>query len=171
MENLFKKVNLNSLSENYFNTLNNDNALLTAGKPDKFNTMTVSWGSFGNLWNRPVLFVFVRPQRYTFEFMNKNHYFTLSFFDKEFKNALDYCGSHSGRNSDKMKATELVPYATDLGNVIFEQIRIAFECKKLYADDIKPEAFIDLSIIKSTYQKNDYHRMFIGEIVNCYKPF
>lgn len=171
MENLFKKVNINSLSENYFNTLNNDNALLTAGNKDNFNTMTISWASFGFLWNRPVIFCFVRPQRYTFEFMNKNHYFTLSFFDSEYKKALDYCGSHTGRNTDKMKETELVSYATGLGNIIYEQIRLAFECKKLYADNINPEAFIDQSIIKSSYQKNDFHRMYIGEIVNCYKPF
>ena len=171
MENLFKKINLNSLSENYFNILNNEWALLSAGKPDNFNTMTVSWGSFGILWNRPVIFCFVRPQRYTFEFINKSHYFTLSFFDNEYKSALDYCGLHSGRDTNKMKATDLVPYPTDLGNVIFEQIRLAFECKKLYTENIKPEAFIDQSIIKSTYQNNDFHRMYIGEIVNCYKPF
>lgn len=171
MEGLFKKINLNSLSENYFNILNNDWGLLTAGKPESFNTMTISWGSVGVMWNKPVVFCFVRPQRYTYEFMNRNHYFTLSFFNPEFKQALDFCGNHSGRNTDKMKATELIPYATDLGNVIFQQARLAFECKKLYAENLKPEAFIDQSILKSTYQNNDFHRMFIGEIVNCFKPF
>ncbi len=171
MEGLFKKINLNSLNENYFNILNNDWGLLTAGKLESFNTMTISWGSFGIMWNKPVIFCFVRPQRYTYEFLNKNHYFTLTFFNPEFKKALDFCGNHSGKDIDKIKATDLTPYPTDLGNVIFEQTRLAFECKKLYAENLKPEAFIDQSILKSTYQNNDYHRMFIGEIVNCFKPF
>jgi flavin reductase (DIM6/NTAB) family NADH-FMN oxidoreductase RutF len=171
MEGLFKKVNINTLTENYFNILNNDWGLLTAGKTDNFNTMTVSWGSFGIMWNRPVIFCFVRPQRYTFEFMNKNHYFTLSFFTDEYKKALEYCGEHSGRDIDKVKKSELVPYTTDLRNIIFEQTRLAFECKKLYSENLKPEAFLDQSIIKSTYQKGDFHRMYVGEIVNCFKPF
>lgn len=171
MEGLFKKINLKALNENYFHILNDDWALLTAGKPGNFNFMTVSWGSFGILWNRPVLFCFVRPQRYTFDFINKNHYFTLSFFNPEYKDVLDYCGSNSGRVTDKIKSTGLVPYPTDLGNIIFEQTRLAFECKKIYADDIKPGSFIDLSIISATYRENDYHRMYIGEIVNCFKPY
>lgn len=171
MEGLFKKVNLKTISENYFKILNDDWALLTAGKPDHFNFMTVSWGSVGILWNRPVLFCFVRPQRYTFDFMNKNHYFTLSFFDPGYKEVLDYCGTHSGRSSNKIKTTGLTPYPTELGNVIFEQVRLSFECKKIYADDIKPGSIIDLSIIGSTYRNNDYHRMYIGEIVNCFKPY
>lgn len=171
MEGLFRKINVNTLSENYFNILNQDWALLTAGKPDNFNTMTISWGSFGIMWNRPVIFCFVRPQRYTYEFMNKNHYYTLSFFDNEYKSALEFCGANSGRDTNKIKATELHPYPTDLGNVIYEEVRLAFECKKLYSEHLNPEAFSDQSIIKSTYQKQDFHKMFVGEIVNCFKPF
>jgi flavin reductase (DIM6/NTAB) family NADH-FMN oxidoreductase RutF len=171
MEGLFRKINVGSFNENVFTTLNKEGALLTAGKPDHFNTMTISWGTFGMLWNKPVLFVFVRPQRYTSEFMTSNHYFTVSLLRQEYKDIIDYCGSHSGRDSDKIKATGLVPHPTDLGNVIYEQIRWAFECKKIYDDKIKPESFLDPSIIQTTYQKSDFHRMFIGEIVNCYKPF
>lgn len=171
MEGLFRKINVNTLSENYFTALNKEWALLTAGNSDKFNTMTVSWGSFGIMWNRPVIFCFVRPQRYTYEFMNKNHYFTLSFFENEYKSALDFCGANSGRQTDKIKSTGLHPYPTDLGNIIFEEVRLAFECKKLYSEHLKPEAFSDQSIIKSSYPNNDFHKMFIGEIVNCFKPF
>lgn len=171
MEGLFKKINLNTLNENFFNILNNDWGLLTAGKADSFNTMTISWGSFGIMWNKPVIFCFVRPQRYTFEFMNKSHYYTLSFFNPEFKEVLDFCGNHSGRQTDKIKATDLKPFVTDLGNVIFEQARLAFECKKLYVDNLKAEGFLDQSIVKSTYQNNDFHKMYVGEIVNCLKPY
>lgn len=169
MESLFRKININTLTENYFKILNEDWALLTAGNIDKVNTMTISWGTVGVLWNKPVFFAFVRPQRYTFDFINRNHYFTISFFEEEYKKALDYCGKHSGRDNDKIKNSGLTSHPTDLGNVIFEQARIALECKKLYVDTIKPEGFIDPSIIRSTYQNNDFHSMFIGEIITCYK--
>jgi flavin reductase (DIM6/NTAB) family NADH-FMN oxidoreductase RutF len=170
MEGLFKKVSVNTLSENFFSKLHQEWALLTAGKADDFNCMTISWGTFGVIWNRPVFFCFVRPQRHTNEFMKKSHYFTLTFFDSSYKQALDYCGSHSGRDANKLKNTDLVPYTTDLGNVIYEQAQVAFECKKIYTDLIKPEAFIDPSIIKTTYPQNDFHHMYFGEIVNCFKP-
>jgi flavin reductase (DIM6/NTAB) family NADH-FMN oxidoreductase RutF len=171
MESLFKKINVNTLSENFFKSLNDEWGLLTAGKPESFNTMTISWGTFGILWNKPVLICFVRPQRYTFEFMNKYHYYTLSFFNEEYKEALDICGKFTGRETDKMKKAGLTPYTTGIGNVIFEQSRLAFECKKIYTDDFKPENFIDQNIIKATYSKNDFHKMYIGEIVNCYKAY
>jgi flavin reductase (DIM6/NTAB) family NADH-FMN oxidoreductase RutF len=171
MENLFKKISFKTLGENYYKILNDDWGLVTAGKLESFNTMTISWGTFGVLWNRPVFFCFVRPQRYTFEFINKSHYYTLSFFTEEYKSILNYCGAHSGRDNDKIKETDLTPYATDLGNVIFEQTRLAFECKKIYTDDIKPEKFLDPNILKATYQKDDFHRIFVGEIVNTFVPY
>lgn len=171
MEHIFKKVSLKSLNENYFTALNDDWALLTAGNSENFNTMTVSWGTLGILWNKPVIIVFVRPQRYTYEFMNKHHYYTVSFFTPEYKKVLDFCGNHSGRNMNKIKETELTPHFTDLGNVIFEQSRLAFECKKIYVDDINPSKFLDSNIARATYHKEDYHRFFIAEIVNCYTPY
>jgi flavin reductase (DIM6/NTAB) family NADH-FMN oxidoreductase RutF len=171
MESLFKKINVNTLSENFFKTLKDEWGLLTAGNPESFNSMTVSWGTLGVLWNKPVLICFVRPQRYTFEFMNKSHYYTLSFFNEENKDSLNICGKYTGKETDKIKKAGLTPYTTDLGNVIFEQSRLAFECKKIYTDDFKPENFIDQNIIKATYANNDFHKMYIGEIVNCYKAY
>ncbi len=171
MESIFKKVSIKSLNENYLKILNEDWGLVTAGNIESFNTMTISWGTFGVLWNRPVFFCFVRPQRFTYEFINTNHYYTLSFFTDQYKDALDFCGNHSGREFDKMKSTELVPVSTDIGNVIFEQTRLAFECKKIYTDDIKPENLLDPNILKATYPNKDYHRMFVGEIVNCFVPY
>lgn len=171
MEGLFKKINVNTITENFFKSLNDEWGLLTAGNPDSFNTMTISWGTLGILWNKPVLICFVRPHRYTFEFMNKHHYYTLSFFTEEHKAALEICGKYSGRDKDKIKEAGLTPYITDVGNVIFEQSRLAFECRKIYTDDFKPENFVDQNIVKATYSKNDFHKMYIGEIVNCYKAY
>ena len=72
--------------------------LVTAGTKEKFNTMTASWGGIGWLWNKPVAFVFIRPERYTYEFVEKNDYLTLSFLGEENKKIHAVCGSKSGRN-------------------------------------------------------------------------
>ena len=90
------------------------------------------------LWNRPVAFIFIRPERYTFDFIEQNDYLTLSFLGEEHKEVHKICGSKSGRDMDKVKATGLSPLFTENGSIIFEQARLTFECKKLYADLIKP---------------------------------
>ena len=140
--------------------------LITSGTLDKWNTMTASWGSLGILWGKQVCFCFVRDSRYTYEFMNENELFSLSFFDESHRGALDYCGSNSGRDVNKAKETGLIPVLID-GSVCFEQSRLTMVCKKIYNQDIDPTNFVDASI-HDHYAAKDYHRMYIGEITGCY---
>lgn len=161
-----KEINVKDLKESVVSLFDDRWALLTAGNTDSYNTMTVSWGAMGELWNKDVCFCFVRPQRYTYEFTEKEDYFTLSFFSEEYRNALSYCGRNSGRDVDKAKQTGLSAKA--VGNsVSFEQAEIILLCKKVAFQDIKPEGFIDPSIDSACYPSKDYHRMYIGEIVSC----
>ena len=141
--------------------------LITAGNTSKFNTMTASWGGFGILWNLPVAFIFVRPTRYTYRFTEKAEYFTLCFFERKYRKALNYCGSHSGREVDKIKATGLIPQATGKGNVYFKQARLILECRKIYFHDINPEYFLEKAI-NDNYPLKDYHRLYIGQVENCW---
>ena len=158
-----KEINIRELKDNFVKMISNDWALLTAGKSDDFNTMTVSWGGIGELWNKDVCFVFVRPQRYTYEFMEKNDYFSLSFFGGEYKKELGVCGSKSGRDIDKMAETGFIP--VDLGEATgFEQAKVNVVLKKLAYQDMKPDGFIDKSIMNN-YANNDFHRVYVGEIV------
>ncbi len=158
-----KEINIRELKDNFVKMINDDWALLSAGTKDDFNTMTVSWGGIGELWNKDVCFVFVRPQRYTYEFMEKNDYFSLSFFGGEYKKELGLCGSKSGRDIDKMAETGLNP--VDLENAVgFEEAQVNVVLKKLAYQDIKPDGFLDESIMKN-YVNNDFHRVYIGEIV------
>ena len=158
-----KEINVRELKDNFVKMISNDWALLTAGTKDYFNTMTVSWGGIGELWNKDVCFVFVRPQRYTYEFMENNDYFSLSFFGGEFKKELGICGSKSGRDIDKIAETglTLVDLETAVG---FEQAEVNVVLKKLAYQDMKPDGFIDGSIMKN-YSDNDFHRVYVGEIV------
>ena len=100
-----KKLEVKDLKENFFEAIGKEWMLVTAGTKEKFNTMTASWGGIGWLWNKPVAFVFIRPERYTYEFVEKNDYLTLSFLGEENKKIHAVCGSKSGRNTDKVKET------------------------------------------------------------------
>lgn len=158
-----KEINIRDLKDNFVKMISNDWALLTAGKSDSFNTMTVSWGGIGELWGKDVCFVFVRPQRYTYEFIEKNEYFSLSFFGGEYKKELGVCGSKSGRDIDKIDATGLTP--VDFGvSMGFEEARVNIVLKKLAYQDMNPDGFIDSSIMNN-YNGNDFHRVYVGEIV------
>lgn len=158
-----KEINVRELKDNFVKMINDDWALLTAGRTDDFNTMTVSWGGIGELWGKDVCFVFVRPQRYTFEFMEKNDYFSLSFFGGEHKKELGICGSKSGRHIDKMAETGFAPIDLDVATG-YEQAKVNVVLKKLAYQDMKPEGFIDKAIMQN-YASNDFHRVYVGEIV------
>ena len=163
-----QKINPEEINRNPFTLIDNDWFLLTAGNIDFFNTMTASWGGVGILWNKPVVFCFVRPQRYTYEFMEKNECFTMSFFDESLRPALNLCGKRSGRAVNKMEATGLKPFESPLKSIFYEQSVLMIECRKLYFSDIDPEHFL-VKGIDANYPKKDYHRMYIGEITSCFK--
>lgn len=148
--------------ENAFKLLEKDWMLITSKNGDKSNTMTASWGGFGYLWNKHVAYIFIRPQRYTFEFTEKNDMFTLSFFDNDYKNKLSYLGKNSGRDTDKIKETGLTLIEKDDISYFGEAKKVLI-CKKLYRQQLNPQGFIEEKI--DEFYNNDYHIMYIGEIV------
>lgn len=162
----FKNISPTHITDNPFQLIDKEWMLITAGELKFFNTMTASWGGFGILWNKPIVFCFVRPVRYTYQFMENSDFFTATFFDQEYREALNFCGANSGRDIDKAEATGLTPLASSNGSVYFEQARLVLECRKLYFSDIDPEHFV-VPEINRNYPKADYHRMYIGEIVSC----
>jgi flavin reductase (DIM6/NTAB) family NADH-FMN oxidoreductase RutF len=161
----FKSINPYELNESAFRLVGKDWMLVVAGNMENYNMMTASWGSLGVLWNKPVASVFIRPPRFTYEYIEKNSYFTLCFFDEKYRKLLNILGSKSGRNINKMQLDELEALPLENGGVYFNQARLVIECRKLYYNDIDPENFLDASI-SGHYPKKDYHRMYIGEVVN-----
>ncbi len=159
----FTKISHEKIADNPFLLLRKEWMLVTAGTKDDFNTMTASWGGFGFLWNKPICHIYIRPQRFTYDFTEKYGFFTLSFFDEKYRGALNICGAKSGRDTDKVKETGLTPEYTDNGNVFFSEARLVIECKKIYYQDLNPDYFLDPSIA-GNYKNSDYHRMYIGEI-------
>ena len=159
----FQEIAVKDLKFNPFTMINNEWMLLTAGNERKCNTMTVSWGSLGVLWNKPVATVYVRPTRYTLEFLNREGTFSLCVFDEAYRPALNYCGSRSGRDGDKIKAAGLTP-VFDGATPYFQEAKAVFVCKKLYRQDFDPACFFDPALDAANYPKKDYHKMFIGSI-------
>ena len=138
-------------------------ALLTATKENgEINTMTVSWGGVGILWGKEVAFVFIRPQRHTFEFAENGSKMSLTFFEEDKKDVLTYCGTKSGRDVDKFKDCNLKCSLVD-GYPVFEDAKYTLKLKKLYADTIKKDCFIDTECLK-WYKNDDFHTVYVCEI-------
>lgn len=157
-----KQIMVKDLKENPFNLIGDEWMLITAGDSNKYNMMTASWGGVGVLWNKPVATAYIRPQRYTNEFVDNCEYFTLSFYGDK-KDLHKVCGSKSGREVDKTKECGLHPIF-DCNSVWFEEARLVLVCKKLYKQQLAPECFIDKEIDTKCYAEHDYHYAYIGEI-------
>jgi len=169
---IMNKVGLEALaSENAFDLIGKQWMLITAGNKDKYNTMTASWGGLGWLWNRPVAFLFVRSERYTYEFLEANERVTLSFFTEDYRKALQICGSKSGRDIDKAKETGITPVTTESGSVTFAESRLALDCRKLFKSEMDEKSFIDKEIFAKNYGNKpggSLHNLYVVEIENVY---
>jgi flavin reductase (DIM6/NTAB) family NADH-FMN oxidoreductase RutF len=159
----FKEISVSELKLNPFTLIDEEWMLITAGNAEKCNTMTASWGGLGELWSQYVSFIFIRPTRYTLEFIEKGEYYSLCFFEENYRQALGYCGSHSGRDGDKIKAAGLTP-VFDEAAPYFKEAKRVFICRKLYGQTIEPSCFVDSSLESGCYPKRDFHKMFIGSI-------
>ena len=161
-----EKIGFEKLQLNPFSVIGNDNFLLTAGNLSRFNSMTAGWGGFGYLWNRPVVFVFVRESRYTLEFLDKFDTFSLSFFPYELKDVLTYCGTHSGRDCNKTSETGLTPISVSEA-VAFKEANLIIASQKISKLYLDKENLLDPSLL-SHYPQGDYHYMYVGEIKGVY---
>ena len=161
-----KHIKPEEITDNVIKLIGKDWMLVTAGRPGDYNTMTASWGGAGFLWNKPVVFVFVRPERHTYGFMEREDVFTLSFFDEKYRKALSLCGTKSGRDTDKAAETGLTPVETSNGSIAFSQARLVLECLKLYVSDLKSEKFLDKTILEKCYDSahGGLHRVYVAEI-------
>lgn len=165
---MFKEIKPIEIPGNPIHLIGQEWMLITAGVSDHFNTMTASWGGLGELWFKPVCFCFVRPHRYTYEFMEQYEIFTLSFFSDAFKSQLNFCGSRSGRETDKVKECGFTVRETQSGGIFFDEARLVLECRKIYFQDLLPDRMLDKTVLKN-YPQQDYHRMYVGEILRVLK--
>lgn len=161
---MFKEVKITDVKENSVELISQRWGLVTAGDSDGYNTMTVSWGAIGELWGKDCATVYIRPQRYTEEFLNVKDYFTLSFYPADKKQSIHgVCGSKSGRDVDKAKECNLTP-CFDENAPYFEEAEIVLVCKKMAKSKFDPKDFVDGTINEKWYPQNDFHYIYYGEI-------
>ena len=160
----FREISPYSLPDNPFVRFDRDWGLVTAGDEKKCNTMTVSWGQLGIMWNKPVVNVYLRPQRYTREFVEAQPRFSLSFFAPETQRpALQLLGTESGRDGDKIARSGLHVCMME-GVPAFEEAALVLLCRKLYSQDMLGELFLEEEPKRAFYPEKDYHRLYIAEI-------
>ncbi|MBE6776654.1 MAG: flavin reductase family protein [Ruminococcaceae bacterium] len=158
---MFDEISIKSVKKNLVKAIADEWMLITAGDKDGYNMMTASWGFLGEMWGEDTAMVVVRPQRYTMEFINKNDYFTISFYGEN-KDIHKICGTKSGRDVDKTALTGLTPVFLH-NSVFFREANLVLVCKKQYVGDMTEDNFIDKEPLK-WYENKDYHKMIFGKI-------
>ncbi len=159
---IYKTIEPKEIKDNLIKCFSDEWALITAGNKDDYNMMTASWGFAGEMWGSDSVCVVVRPQRYTMEFIEKNDYFTVSFYGDR-KDIHKICGTKSGRDVNKTKETGLSPIVNEK-YVYFKEARLVLVVKKQFVQKMKEEAFLDKAVISNYYPEKDYHNMIIGKI-------
>jgi flavin reductase (DIM6/NTAB) family NADH-FMN oxidoreductase RutF len=163
---MFQITDPKKLSNNVFSLLDEQWTLISAGEENHSNAMTASWGGLGVLFHKNVATIYVRPQRYTYEFLEQYPEFTLSFFEESFRPQLKLFGSKSGRDTDKLKESGLTLTMAGETAPYFQEANLVLVCRKLYYHDLEPSHFVDPSL-DQFFEKRDYHRMYIGEITQA----
>ena len=167
-----KEISYEELSLNPMTMISREWMLITAGNEARgFNTMTAAWGHMGAIWSMPgktgylpTVCTYIRPQRYTKEFVDREDLFTLTFFDESYKKQLGYLGSVSGRDENKIERAGLTPVFGE-GTTWFEEAKLVLICRKLYQQELKEEGFVDRELVDRNYPGRDFHIMYIGEII------
>jgi flavin reductase (DIM6/NTAB) family NADH-FMN oxidoreductase RutF len=161
---MFHSISPKELTENVFSLIGDRWMLITAGSAEHCNTMTASWGGLGVIWGAPSATCYIRPQRYTKEFVDREEYFTLSFFGETYRPQLSLCGSKSGREVDKVKECGFTVRAAECGAPYFEQADLVLVCRKRFAQPMDADN-IPQDIVEKWYPKRDFHTLYIGEII------
>lgn len=165
---MFEKIDIYNMQLKTFDIIGNEWMLVTAGNLKEHNTMTASWGGLGILWHKPVATIYIRPQRYTKKFIDAENFFTISFYNKQYKKALEICGTESGRDVNKDEKTGLT--AKEFGNgIAFSQAYLVLVCEKLYANPLNFDGILQKNILGTFYKDEDYHYVYIGGIVDAYE--
>lgn len=147
-----------------------EGAFLTVKSGERVNTMTIAWGAMGFIWKKPIFTVLVRYSRYTHQLISSADEFTVSFpLRGQLDDALNVCGTKSGRDIDKFKECGLLAEKGRMVDTpVISGCNVYLECKVVYRQSMDPGSLVD-GIKESCYPKDDYHVIYYGEIVAAYK--
>lgn len=166
----YDKIEATDIPGNAIQLISEGWMLITAGKAKSYNSMTASWGAFGEIWEMPVSFIMVKDIRYTYQFIETNKTYTLSFFSENYRGALNIMGTRSGRDTNKIKEAGLTPIVLPSGDMSFEEAYMIVECRKVYSQVYDKKNFIDTNVFNEMYGESEksIHTQYIGEITNVW---
>lgn len=164
---MWNEIKPEACQDNPFTLIGKEWMLITAGNEEKANAMTASWGGVGVMWGKNVAYVAIRPNRYTKEFVDREERFSLNILPEKYRETLNYMGTVSGRDEDKMAASGLTTEFVE-GVPIFAESRMVFLCRKLFAQEMQEESFLQEETIAKWYPQKDYHTLYIVEIEKVY---
>lgn len=164
-----ENISYNMYSSEITNKLSKNGIFLVTGI-EKPNVMTMGWGSIGYFWGKPIFIAPVRLSRYSHDLIEKNNEFTVNIpFSTDMGKALAFCGTKSGRDVDKFKELNLTAIPSQLIKTpVIKECDIHYECKVVYKKDMSEDG-LSSAINKKSYSDNNYHTLYFGEIVACYK--
>jgi flavin reductase (DIM6/NTAB) family NADH-FMN oxidoreductase RutF len=129
------------------------------------NAMTASWGMTGVVWSKPVVYTYVRPQRYTHELLSKSDVYSVSVYDEKYRLPLtETFGVLCGRDIDKAAKCGFT-IAHEDGIPYFEEAHTVLLCKKLYVQRIDANCFLDKSLNDAMYPNADQHWAYTSEVL------
>ncbi|UCE62232.1 MAG: flavin reductase family protein [Phycisphaerales bacterium] len=132
----------------------------------RLNPMTIGWGVFGWIWNRPIFTILVRPSRYTYDCIEATGDFTVNVQPADRRDIVDFCGTISGRDHDKMSELELTSLpSTHISSPGIAECPIIFECNVVHLTDVVPPELPE-SIKSEYYPQGDFHRIYFGQVLN-----
>lgn len=167
-----KQIDPNKIDGNFIKMIGQDWMLVTSGTMESFNMMTASWGFAGYMWGLPATSIFVRPTRYTKEFIDRTNSYTLSFFPDKYKKILTELGTKSGHDMDKMTKSGLTPIQLPTGDITFQEATLTIVCHVMYKSPLQESGFVDNTVMPKWYPKGatDLHTQYIGQIVGAFAP-
>lgn len=159
----FIEISPKELQENPFKLIGSEWTIVASEHNGLVNAMTASWGGLGVMWAKNVAYIVLRPQRYTKELIDESGKFSLTFYNNEYKKLLNYFGTVSGRDEDKI-ATSGLTLDFDKKIPYFKEAKLCLFCKNLYHQNIEKSCFLDKKLIDLWYPKSDFHTLYIAEI-------
>ena len=148
--------------------------ILSAGDKNSHNSMVIGWGLIGVAWQKPLFIVYVKPDRYTYQFMEKTTYFTVNFIRKDlYKKFVPY-GNRSGRDINKEEVSGTHIQFLDNGGITFEEAEEVYVCKMMAKahferENLSPEIMEFYEKAATAFkQTKEPHGLYIGEIIEHY---
>lgn len=169
---LFTSIEPTEIAANVFKLVGEDYTVITGGRADDFNSMTASFGGWGQLFDYPTTWCFLRANRYTLEYIKEKKTYTMSYFADRYKDQVLYFGSQTGKGTDKMKNSTLSAVETPMGNMAYKEAQLILECEVIEITTVNPADFYSergKQFVEEAYKEaNDYHKLVFGKITSVW---